>query len=217
MTYLLFNAGITRNRNNYWGEEGSQTVGVSGGRGYFLLLTLSGLCLLLYPDKLLHTSPGDGRLTAGRTAISAVSGRRNIFWGDFFICKSAAMQGVFTSSSSLLMRCLFLSGLFSLLFSLIFSLRLLVSLSSAVVLLLAIAQPVRCCRHFAADPGAESLLPPNCKNVHFMVHIPRSSFVRVPLAPALISLTPSQTNKNKSNAHLLYLMATVSFHCLTFN
>lgn len=94
-----------------------------------------------------------------------------------------------------------------------FFLCLLASLSSAVVLLLAIAQPMR---HFAADPGAESLLPPNCTNVHFMVHIPRSSFVREPLAPTLISLTPSQTNKNKSNTHLLYLLAAAVFPLSNF-
>lgn len=65
-----------------------------------------------------------------------------------------------------------------------------------------IAQAVSCCRHFVADHGAESLLPSNCQSVHFMVHIPRSPFVRVPLAPMLISLTPSLTNNNKSNTHL---------------
>lgn len=67
-----------------------------------------------------------------------------------------------------------------------------------------IAQAVSCCRHFVADHGAESLLPSNCQSVHFMVHIPRSPFVRVLLAPTLISLTPSLTNNNKSNAHLFY-------------
>lgn len=71
-----------------------------------------------------------------------------------------------------------------------------------------IAQAVSCCRHFVADHGAESLLPSNCQSVHFMVHIPCSPFVRVPLAPALISLTPSRTNNNKSNAHLFQLSAT---------
>lgn len=75
-----------------------------------------------------------------------------------------------------------------------------------------IAQAVRCCRHFVADHGAESLLPSNCQSVHFMVHILRSPFVRVPLAPMLISLTLSHTNNNKSNAHFLYLTATA---CLT--
>lgn len=37
----------------------SQAVGEPGGGGYFLLLTLSELCLLLFPDKLSHTLPGD--------------------------------------------------------------------------------------------------------------------------------------------------------------
>lgn len=37
----------------------SQAMGEPGGGGYFLLLTLSELCLLLYSDKLLHTLPGD--------------------------------------------------------------------------------------------------------------------------------------------------------------
>lgn len=67
-----------------------------------------------------------------------------------------------------------------------------------------IAQAVSCCRHFVADHGAESLLPSNCHSVHFMVHIPCSPFVRVPLAPVLISLTPSLTNNNKLNAHLFH-------------
>lgn len=71
-----------------------------------------------------------------------------------------------------------------------------------------ITQAVRCCRHFVADHGAESLLPSNCQSVHFMVHILRSPFVRVPLAPTLISLTPSQTNNNKSKARLFYLTVT---------
>lgn len=39
----------------------SQAVGEPGGGGYFLLLTLSELCLLLEPDKLPHTLPGDGQ------------------------------------------------------------------------------------------------------------------------------------------------------------
>lgn len=71
-----------------------------------------------------------------------------------------------------------------------------------------IAQAVSCCRHFVADHGAESLLPSNCQSVHFMVHIPCSPFVRVPLAPTLISLTPSLANNNKSNAHLFHLAVT---------
>lgn len=71
-----------------------------------------------------------------------------------------------------------------------------------------IAQAVSCCRHFVADHGAESLLPSNCHSVHFMVHIPCSPFLRVPLAPTLISLTPSLTNNNKSNAHLFHLAVT---------
>lgn len=71
-----------------------------------------------------------------------------------------------------------------------------------------IAHAVSCCRHFVADHGAESLLPSNFHSVHFMVHIPCSPFVRVPLAPTLISLTPSITNNNKSNAHLFHLPVT---------
>lgn len=71
-----------------------------------------------------------------------------------------------------------------------------------------IAQAVSCCRHFVADHGAESLLPSNCHSVHFMVHIPCSPFVRVPLAPTLISLTPSVTNNNKSSAYLFHLAVT---------
>lgn len=38
---------------------GGRGDGEPGGGGYFLLLTLSELCLLLSPDKLLHSSPGD--------------------------------------------------------------------------------------------------------------------------------------------------------------
>ena len=37
----------------------SQAVGEPGGGGFFLLLTLSELCLLHYTDKLLHTLHGD--------------------------------------------------------------------------------------------------------------------------------------------------------------
>ena len=79
-----------------------------------------------------------------------------------------------------------------------------------------IAHAVSCCRHFVADHGAESLLPSNCQSVHFMVHIPCSPFVRVPLAPALISLTPSITNNNKSNVHLFQLAVTVLLRLLDF-
>lgn len=79
-----------------------------------------------------------------------------------------------------------------------------------------ITQAVRCCRHFVADHGAESLLSSNCQSVHFMVHIFRSPFVRVPLAPTLISLTPSHTNNNKSKAHLFYLTVTALLLLLGF-
>lgn len=48
-----------------------------------------------------------------------------------------------------------------------------------------IAQAVSCCSHFVADHGAESLLPSNCHSVHFMLHIPSSPFVRLPLASRL--------------------------------
>lgn len=48
-----------------------------------------------------------------------------------------------------------------------------------------IAQAVSCCRHFVADHGAESFLPSNCQSVHFMLHIPSSPFVRLPLASHL--------------------------------
>lgn len=73
-----------------------------------------------------------------------------------------------------------------------------------------IAQAVSCCRHFVADHGAESLLPSNCQSVHFMVHIPGSPFVRVPLAPMFISLTLYCTNNNKSNVHLSHLTVALS-------
>lgn len=53
-----------------------------------------------------------------------------------------------------------------------------------------IAQAVSCCRHFVADHGAESLLPSNCQSVHFMVHIPCSPFVRLPLAPRSYFFNP---------------------------
>lgn len=79
-----------------------------------------------------------------------------------------------------------------------------------------ITQAVRCCRHFVADHGAENLLPSNCQSVHFMVHILCSPFVRVPLVPTLISLTPSHTNNNKSKAHLFYLSVTALLLLLGF-
>lgn len=62
MTYLLFNGGIYHTTTTINEKKAhSQTVEEPGGRGYFLLLTLSGLCLLLSPDKLLHDLPRDSQ------------------------------------------------------------------------------------------------------------------------------------------------------------
>ena len=208
-----------------WGEP--------GGGGYFLFLTLSELCLLLYPDKLLHhlTWRQAGWQLWGQLLLQTLGKIKYITWIDLICNKFYLLMKWFillTVGSSMLFcqtcqwkniklsgqRLFFLfsyphvfpPGLFPL-FPTILCLfcRPLLFSSALFSLVNTIAQAVSCCRHFVADHGAESLLPSNCQSVHFMVHIPCSPFVRVPLAPALISLTPSPKNNNKSNAHLFYL------------
>lgn len=166
---------------------------MSGGRGYFLLPTLSELYLLLYRDKPLHTLPADRqaesyedsyfyRLRMKKRQILYLSYFDHIRFYIFFLVRFLPSLPSFSQFSVFL----FLS----------------VFLCCFPQLFLAIAWAMRCCRHCVADPGAESLLPSNCKSVHFMVHILRSPFVRVPLASTLIFfLTLSHTNNNKSNAH----------------
>lgn len=192
----------------------SQAVGASGGGGYFFLLTLSEPCLLLQPDKLLHTSLGDRQADSCKDSYFYTPWEKwNIYiylYTEFssftanLLSISIPFYSVYNSHSPLHSfekgsfyesKCSFPPNFHLLLvFSteFCFNLSLPTTLASSVLLFCSlfslvntIAQAVSCCRHFVADHGAESPLPSNCQSVHFMLHIPSSPFVRLPLASHL--------------------------------
>lgn len=204
MTYLLYNGGIYHTTTMINEKKAhSQTVEEPGVRDYFLLLTISGFCLLLCPDKLLHDLPRYRQAGSSEDIYS--------YW--LLEKKTHTLDSSPKSHCTLAFSIFVVSPLSSFIFPQVCCFFP-VTYCCSPQLSLALWIPSLKQWDVAGTLWLTMMLKASClpiASIHFMVHILCSPFVRVPLAPTLISLTPSHTNNNKSNAHLFFLAATALF------